>query len=124
MIFFESPQRLSVTLQNMLEIFGNRRAAIARELTKLHEEIKTDNLENLIESYQNHKIRGEIVILLAKSDGKNIEIDFAKVEEDLKIALAKMKPKEAVSLIADNYNLNKKLIYQKMLEITAKDEKA
>ena len=118
LIFFESANRVATTLETMLVIFGNRKAAIARELTKLHEEVRNDNLENLVEFYQTFKVKGEIVILLSKPVKKGLEVDLAQMEKDLKAALKNMKPKEAVSLIADNHHLSKKLVYQKMLEIT------
>jgi len=124
LIFFESAQRILNTLQNMLKIFGNRKAAIAREITKMHEEVKKDNLEDLVEYYSKNKIKGEIVILLSKPDSNNEQVNFDKIDEELKLALKTMKPKEAVALVADNYNLNKKDLYQRMLKITTKkDEK-
>ena len=48
----------------MLKVFGNINITIARELTKIHEEIKQGNLKELIEEYSIKKARGEIVILL------------------------------------------------------------
>ncbi len=119
LIFFESPQRILSTLKNMLSIFGNRKAAITREITKIYEEVKKDNLENLIKYYQKHKVKGEIVILLSKPDPKDKEINFTKIDEELTLALKSMTPKDAVALIADSYDLNKKIIYQRMLNIKA-----
>lgn len=67
-ILYESPHKLLNTLRALLDHLGNRRAVIARELTKLHEEILRSNLEELVEKYENEKPRGEFVIVL---EGKN-----------------------------------------------------
>ena len=48
MIFYESPHRLENTLKNMLEVLGNRKISISREISKIHEEIYRDYIENLI----------------------------------------------------------------------------
>lgn len=68
MIFYESPHKIKTTLQNLLAILGNRRAVIARELTKLHEEFVRTDLESLIAKYDTEKPRGEFVLLV---EGKN-----------------------------------------------------
>jgi 16S rRNA (cytidine1402-2'-O)-methyltransferase len=67
-ILYESPHKLLNTLHALLDHLGNRQAVIARELTKLHEEILRSNLEELVEKYENEKPRGEFVIVL---EGKN-----------------------------------------------------
>jgi 16S rRNA (cytidine1402-2'-O)-methyltransferase len=71
LIFYESPYRLKETLQAMLEILGERKIAIARELTKKFEEIKRGNLSSIIEELKEKKIKGEIVLLVqGKTDEK------------------------------------------------------
>jgi len=121
LIFFESSNRLVSSLQALLKVFGNRTAAVAREITKLYEETKRANLEDLITFYQDKTIKGEIVILLSPPS-KNQEINFTLIDEELKSGLKKMKPKDLVTMIANNFSVNKKLVYQRMLEIV-KDEK-
>jgi 16S rRNA (cytidine1402-2'-O)-methyltransferase len=116
LIFFESAGRLVSSLQAMLKVFGNRTAAVCREITKLYEETKRANLEDLIAFYQDKSIKGEIVILLSASS-KNQEIDFNEIDKKLKSGLKKFKPKELVAIVADDCGVNKKLVYQRMLEI-------
>lgn len=117
LIFFESPHRVKSTLEVMLKTFGNRKAAVVREITKIYEEVKKDSLENLIKYYQENQIKGEVVILLSKPNLKNQELDLNKIDEEIILALQSMKPKDAVSLVAANYNLNKKVVYQRMLKV-------
>ncbi len=70
-ILYESPHRLVKCLQQLAEHCGpERRAAVARELTKLHEEVRADSLSELAEYYgQQAKVRGEIVIVVEGNKG-------------------------------------------------------
>jgi 16S rRNA (cytidine1402-2'-O)-methyltransferase len=69
MIFYESTHRLMKTLEQLAEAFGgDRQACVSRELTKLHEENVRGSFIELIEYYQTHPIKGEIVLVVA---GKN-----------------------------------------------------
>jgi 16S rRNA (cytidine1402-2'-O)-methyltransferase len=116
LIFFESSNRLLSSLRAMLKVFGNRTSAVAREITKLYEETKRANLEDLIAFYQDKTIKGEIVILLSPPS-KNQEINFDKIDKKLKSGLKKFKPKDLVAMVADEFGVNKKLVYQRMLGI-------
>lgn len=62
-IFYETPHRLSETLQLIREILGDITVTVARELTKVHEEVINENVGNLISKYQQEKIYGEITLL-------------------------------------------------------------
>ena len=121
LIFFEAANQVLPSLEMMLEVFGNRTAAVVREITKIYEETKKDSLTNLIKYYQENKIKGEVVILVSKPKSDDKEIDLEALDEELKSGLKKFKPKDLVAIIADNYGLNKKVVYQRMLEL--KDEK-
>lgn len=67
-VLYESPHRLLSTLKSLYEKLGNRRAVIARELTKMHEEILRSDLEKLVAKYETEKPRGEFVLIV---EGKN-----------------------------------------------------
>ena len=69
LIFYESPHRLAATLKDAYEILGEREAVVARELTKLHEEIRRGRLSQLTADYADEKqdIRGEIVVLIDRN---------------------------------------------------------
>ena len=67
-IFYEAPHRLAMTLKDAYEVLGEREAAVARELTKLHEEIKRGRLSELASYFEDHdKARGEIVVLIDRN---------------------------------------------------------
>ena len=120
LIFFETSNRLIASLETMLKTFGNRIACVSREITKIYEQTKKANLTDLITFYQQNPPRGEIVILLSPPP-KRGEVSFAEIDEKLKQGLKTMKPKDLVSLVADNLAVNKKLVYQRMLELIKSD---
>ena len=68
LIYYESPSRLLRTLKQLKQTLGDRPAVVARELTKLHEEIKRGTLSELFTYFDKKKARGECVILVGKND--------------------------------------------------------
>ena len=70
LVFFESPQRLSRTLEDCLAVLGNRQAVVCRELTKRFEESRRGDLHSLSEAFRETPVKGEVVVLLeGKEDG-------------------------------------------------------
>ena len=67
LIFYEAPHRLAATLKDAFEILGEREAVVARELTKLHEEIRRGRLSELSDHYGREDPRGEIVVLIDRN---------------------------------------------------------
>src|SRR5437016_5309680 len=66
LVFYEAPHRIAASLSDALEVLGNRKAAVARELTKIHEEIARGNLRELTKRFsQSTATRGEIVLLIS-----------------------------------------------------------
>ena len=65
-IIFESPKRLLKTLNDILSVLGNRVVSLCKELTKLHENVKLDYLNNIINAIDSEVIKGEYVVLIAK----------------------------------------------------------
>lgn len=79
-VIYESPLRLPRTLRQLAEVFGpDRQAAVAREISKLHEENRRDTLQNLAQHYEQNKPKGEIVIVIEGCKGRNHACD----EDDL-----------------------------------------
>ena len=76
MIFYESPVRLAKTLRDMMQYLGeNRRASVSRELSKLFEETRRGNLQELYQHFTLHPPKGEIVLVVAGNDTKNRSTD-------------------------------------------------
>ena len=112
-IFYESPFRIKDTLTTMLEIFGNRKAAIVREISKIYEEVNRNNINNLIDYCD--KIKGEIVIVVEGNNNNSTEeVDInEKIKELLDKGYSK---RDAISEVADRYNINKNKIYNNYKE--------
>lgn len=113
LIFYEAPHRIQKTLQSMFTILGNRKACIARELTKKHEEFIRGGLEEL-SKIDPATLKGEMVIIIEGSLGE-IKPD---VNNDEIIQMVKnltsmgLSTKDAIKKVAEATNLNKNYIYK------------
>jgi 16S rRNA (cytidine1402-2'-O)-methyltransferase len=70
LVFYEAPHRLLDSLEDALEVLGNRQVVIAREVTKIYEEFRRGRLEELLPEFRRKAPRGEITVLLGKDDGQ------------------------------------------------------
>jgi 16S rRNA (cytidine1402-2'-O)-methyltransferase len=70
LIFFESPHRIGVLLNDALTVLGNRMAAVCIDLTKMYEEIRKGYLEDLCLDFENKKTKGEITVVIAGNNPK------------------------------------------------------
>ncbi|MDE6412344.1 MAG: 16S rRNA (cytidine(1402)-2'-O)-methyltransferase, partial [Eubacterium sp.] len=74
-IFYEAPHKLSNTLKDLYATLGNRRLAIVREITKIHEEVINTTLQEANELYTNGSLKGEIVLIIeGKKEEKSSEM--------------------------------------------------
>lgn len=113
LIFYESPHRIEKTLKDMAKILGNRKACIARELTKKHEEYIRDSLENLAALDPNTLI-GEMVIIIegASKEVKPI-IDNQKIIDMVSGLVEKgLSTKDAIKRVSELTSVNKNHIYK------------
>ena len=120
LIFFESAQRLGATLNDMAEIFGNRPAAVARELTKLHEEVRRGALNELATVYENQTPKGEVTLLVGPP--LDAEPDFAHAEKLLKQALQFMPVRAAADLVAEALEVPRRETYARALALKNNEE--
>lgn len=114
MIFYESPLRIAGLLNEMLGIFGNRQICIARELTKIHEEIIRGSLEEILKTLTEGKIlKGEIV-LLVEGYKKETFKDFSSgdiLREFSRLSAAGIERKEIFKIIQSAYNIDRQTLY-------------
>ncbi len=80
LIFYESPYRVHVTLKDLHEVFGNREAAVVREISKKFEDSVRGYLSDLVKRYEKDAPLGEIVILVAGKDRKDV-FDHTVIDE-------------------------------------------
>lgn len=116
LVLFESGPRMAAALADLAEGLGSRTAAICRELTKLHEEVRRDELPALARHYEGDaETRGEFVLVIAPpSDEKAESID---VDAMLRAALARTSVKEAVGEVTMATGLSRRDVYQRALEL-------
>jgi 16S rRNA (cytidine1402-2'-O)-methyltransferase len=119
LIFFESAQRLSESLAAMAQVLGDRPAVMARELTKLHEEVRRGLLSQLAAHYEKAgPPKGEVTLLIGPPP--EVVADMGKIDAALKAALPFMPVKAAAEMIAGLTDGSRKEIYARALEL--KDE--
>lgn len=122
LIFYESPKRMVASLQDMLAVFGaDRKACLARELTKMFETIVTLPLAELVEvviNDPNHQ-KGEIVLLI-EGQSTVVDNDEAEQERVLQILLAEVPLKQAASITASILGIKKNKAYEMALKLQQK----
>ena len=109
-IFYESPHRLIDTLNDMLEKLGNRKIAIVRELTKLHEEIYRGDFIGAISKFESTPIKGEFVIIVeGNTEVQEITVD---IQKELKKHIENgMTKKDAIKKVVEEFNIPKNEVY-------------
>lgn len=110
LIFYEAPHRIVKTLQNIKEVFGNRKICLAREISKLYEELYRGTIDEVIKEVEG--IKGEIVIVI---DGNKEQIDYSDMTiiEHVKLYTEDgMSEKDAIKLVSRERNIAKSIVYK------------
>jgi 16S rRNA (cytidine1402-2'-O)-methyltransferase len=118
MVFFEAPHRLVESLQDASAIFGSdRRGAICREMTKTYEETIRGSLAELLTWAQSKELLGEITLVIAGAEAgtaeKSADQMVARVRE---FEAAGMDRKSAISTVADEFDLPKRIVYAAVVD--------
>lgn len=118
LIFYEAPHKLKTTLADMYEVLGDRKIAIARELTKLHEEVIRTTLSEAVHLYDEKSPRGEYVLIIEGAKEEEITEESLWWEElsivehvDFYINEKGLTSKDAVKQTAEDRNLKKRDVY-------------
>ncbi|MCC6720002.1 MAG: 16S rRNA (cytidine(1402)-2'-O)-methyltransferase [Acetobacteraceae bacterium] len=121
LIWYEAPHRLAEMLADLLQAFGDRPAAVARELTKRFEEVHRDGLAALAAHYATHAARGEVCVLLGPAPAEAAA--EADVDALLRAALAGHRLKEAVAQVTAATGLPRKQVYARALALAGEENK-
>jgi len=122
LIFYESPRRLQATLTDMVAVFGEERpACLAREITKLHETIKTKSLIDLLDWVNSdaNQQRGECV-LLVEGVKQQQDADEVEVNRVLTVLLTELPVKRAAAIASSLLNVSKNKAYDMALKLQQK----
>ena len=121
-IWFETPSRLSQSLADMAEILGQREAVVARELTKLHEEVIRGDCRDLAERFAGGKPpRGEIVLLVAGAPRDAGATDDATLDAMLRAEMDGQRLRDAVRAVVEATGLPRNRVYRAALKIDGED---
>ena len=115
LVFYESPKRIIKTLEILRENFGEITVSVARELTKIYEDIKTRNVSDMIEYLQNNIVKGEITLVVHCAEKSKLDVDF--IPQAKKLIAGGFSPKDTSKIISIVWGLSKNEVYKKILEI-------
>jgi 16S rRNA (cytidine1402-2'-O)-methyltransferase len=113
LVWHEAPHRLLETLADVLEVFGDRRAAVARELTKRFETVERGTVRDLADLFARQPPRGEITLLIGPPEADDPE----DLDGRLRAALATQTVKDAAALVSTATGLPRKVVYARALQI-------
>lgn len=117
LVFFEPARHLVACLEDMRSVFGDREAAMGRELTKIHEEILRGKLSELISLLQGRELRGEITLLVAGQEEAG-EVERASLEEEIRALQAQgFSRREIAHLIGEKHGIAKRVVYAASLRL-------
>jgi 16S rRNA (cytidine1402-2'-O)-methyltransferase len=121
LVLFETGPRVAATLADLAAGLGPREAALCRELTKLHEEIRRGDVAALAQSAAAGEVRGEFVLVIAPPPAE--QPSAADTDALLRQALGRVSLKDAVGEVADATGLPRRDVYQRALALTRETNK-
>lgn len=117
LILYEAPSRIADCLADLASLFGARPAAVARELTKIHEEIRRGSLSDLAAHYAAQaEVKGEIVVIVAPPN-EVAQPSTASMDERLTEELQRHPVKDAAAIVAAALGLPRRTVYARALEL-------
>ena len=121
MIFYESPHRLKDTLKDMLKILGNREISVNRELTKKYQEVIREDIETVINIFNEKEVKGEFVLIVDGFKGeKTLVNDHSNLNEReyVEVLLSEgMSKKDAIKVVCKERKLKKDFLYKQVLDL-------
>ena len=115
LIFFEAPQRTGEALADLADVLGDRPAVMARELTKLHEELARGTLLTLAASIGSRELKGEVVLVVGPPLIRDVSDE--EIATRLSVALQSMRLKDAAKAVADALGVPKTRVYDLGLKV-------
>jgi 16S rRNA (cytidine1402-2'-O)-methyltransferase len=115
-VLFEAPRRLGALLAEAVEVLGDRRAAVVRELTKLHQEVVRGPLPELAARYQDEEVRGEVVVVIEGRPSHVGRDELAALAERVEALTSEGVPRrEAAARVAEESGASRRALYEASL---------
>lgn len=122
LLFFESARRLGDTLAALLEVFGNRQACVARELTKLHEELARGSLESLIERFADPP-KGEVTLVVEGAAPPALpDVAAGELDGAIRSGLRAGRPsRDLAAELARQHGVARRAVYTRVVALKSED---
>lgn len=123
LIFYEAPHKLNTTLKDLLQVLGNRKIAIAREMTKKFEQVIRCSLEEAVQMFNKETAKGEFVLVVEGADPEELKArkhqqwEELSVQQHIDLYIAQgLNHKEALKKVAKDRGVGKREIYAIQLQ--------
>ncbi|MGA2955232.1 MAG: 16S rRNA (cytidine(1402)-2'-O)-methyltransferase [Thermodesulfobacteriota bacterium] len=123
LVFYESPRRLRSFLGDAVEFLGDRQVVVAREMTKVYEEIYRGTITEVLDQLGEQEVKGEVTIILEGGKPQK-KVELSAVLEALKYYSQELglSRKESVSRVSEELGVSRREVYQESLKIREKDK--
>ena len=111
-IFYESPHRVRATLENMLEVYGNRSVVLVRELTKIYEEYTRGTITELVDYLEGNPLKGECLLIVEGASEQDPDLEEVDLIQEIDLLVQSgMKKNQAIKQVAKQFGLQKSELY-------------
>ncbi len=116
-ILYEAPHRILETLGDMRDVLGDRRIVLAREITKIHEEVLRGKINDIIDSLSNRSVKGEITLVVEGKTGDDPELSVLSLSDHVAKLVREegITKKDAMEMVAKLRGVPKKRVYEEVL---------
>ncbi len=115
LVFFETPTRLLPTLEEMHRTLGHRRAAVVREITKMFQEVRRGNLQELLVWANQAQLRGEITLVVEGCEEKEASSQGLEQRVEFLLRRCSLKPRDVLRILREETGLPKKVLYKAIM---------
>jgi 16S rRNA (cytidine1402-2'-O)-methyltransferase len=115
LVFFESPLRVHTTLRDILVAFGDRRIAVCRELTKLHEEVIRGRVSEVLAALGNGELKGEVVVVVEGERESELPPLGQIVDEARGLVAEGMRTRDAARAVAERHGVSVNELYRELV---------
>ena len=114
LIFYEAPHKLQGFLEDILNVLGNRRVSLVREISKIYEQVMLTTISDAIDYYKETEPKGEFVIIVEGASEEKVEVSDETLEKEFyELVNDGMAKTLAAKTLARKYNLSKREIYER-----------
>lgn len=114
-VFYEAPHRIEKCLEDVRAVYGDVQVVIARELTKLHQELIRGTVSEVLDGFSHKEPRGEMVVYLSPPVPEQLVPPEDWTDAVMRLTATGISKKEALKILAEKYNIPKRDIYNSLL---------